>query len=220
MDVYPSNPNDPVSIGAATVAKSMMQYRLTNSIPWFSTMVTAIQDAAIYGTVVSHQYWEFQEKEDTYYSVDAFGDNVVDIDGKSVTEKETVTLSDKPIIEIVEPENFRIDPASDWYDPISTSPYIIHLIPMFVQDVMQKMEDGEWNKLTTSQLLSAAKEDDDTIRLTREEPRTDPLEDEFENIEEFKIVWIHKKHCKERRRRLLLLYCRYRLHVNQTKTSS
>ena len=197
MDVYPSNPNDPVSIGAATVAKSMMQYRLTNSIPWFSTMVTAIQDAAIYGTVVSHQYWEFQEKEDTYYSVDAFGDNVVDIDGKSVTEKETVTLSDKPIIEIVEPENFRIDPASDWYDPISTSPYIIHLIPMFVQDVMQKMEDGEWNKLTTSQLLSAAKEDDDTIRLTREEPRTDPLEDEFENIEEFKIVWIHKNIVKK-----------------------
>jgi hypothetical protein len=197
VDIYPANPNDPMSIGAASVAKSMMQYRLTNTIPWFSTMVTALQDAAVYGTVVSHQYWDFEEKEETYASVDEFGETIRDSQGSLVTEKKKTTLKDKPVIEIVEPENFRIDPASDWYDPISSSPYIIHLIPMFVQDVLQKMEDGEWTKLTMGELLSAASEEDDTLRLTREDPRSDPLEDEFETIEEFRIVWIHKNIIKK-----------------------
>tara|TARA_R110000824_G_scaffold290671_1_gene479186 strand:- start:2193 stop:4370 length:2178 start_codon:yes stop_codon:yes gene_type:complete len=197
VDISPTNPNDPMSISAATVAKSMMQYRLTNTIPWFSTMVTAMQDAAVYGTVVSHQYWEFEEKEETYSSIDETGAEVVDMEGKPVREKVTSTLKDKPIIEIIEPENFRIDPASDWYNPVESSPYVIHLIPMFVQDVLEKMDKGEWKKLKTEQILSASKEDDDSIRLTREEGRSDPLDDEFENIDEFKIVWVHKNIIKK-----------------------
>jgi hypothetical protein len=47
------------------------------------------------------------------------------------------------------------------------------------------------------ELLSAASEEDDTLRLTREDPRSDPLEDEFETIEEFRIVWIHKNIIKK-----------------------
>lgn len=197
VDIHPSNPNDPMSIGAATVAESMMQYRLTNTIPWFSTMVTALQDAAIYGTVVSHHYWEFEEKEESYQSTDEFGNPVLDTEGNNVVEKVSTTIKDKPVIEIVEPENFRIDPASDWYNPISSSPYVIHLIPMFIQDVLQKMESDGWNKLTMSQLLSAASEEDDSIRLSREDPRMDPLEDGYDKIDEFKIVWIHKNIIKK-----------------------
>lgn len=192
VDVSPANPNDPMSIGASTVAKSMMQYRLTNTVPWFTTMVTAIQDAAVYGVVISHQYWDFQEKEEKYSLTDESGAEILDMEGNKVLEEQSVTLKDKPIIEIIEPENFRIDPASDWYDPVGSSPYVIHLIPMFVQDVMEKMDSGEWNKLSISELLSASKEEDDTTRLTREEGRTDPLDNEFESIDEFKIVWVHK----------------------------
>lgn len=192
VDVSPANPNDPMSIGASTVAKSMMQYRLTNTVPWFTTMVTAIQDAAVYGVVVSHQYWDFEEKEEKYSLTDDSGAEILDMEGNKVLDEQVVTLKDKPVIEIIEPENFRIDPASDWYDPVGSSPYVIHLIPMFVQDVMEKMDSGEWNKLSISELLSASKEEDDTTRLTREEGRTDPLDNEFESIDEFKIVWVHK----------------------------
>lgn len=192
VDVSPANPNDPMSIGASTVAKSMMQYRLTNTVPWFTTMVTAIQDAAVYGVVVSHQYWDFEEKEEKYSLTDDSGAEILDMEGNKVLDEQVVTLKDKPVIEIIEPENFRIDPASDWYDPVGSSPYVIHLIPMFVQDVMEKMDSGEWNKLSISELLSASKEEDDTTRLTREEGRSDPLDNEFESIDEFKIVWVHK----------------------------
>ena len=192
MSVSPANPNNPMQVAGASVAQSIMQYRLTNTIPWFTTMVTALQDAAIYGTVVSHQYWEFEEKDETFASVNDSGENVVDLQGKPVKEKVTSTLKDYPVIEVVEPENFRIDPASDWYDPISSSPYVIHLIPMFAQDAMERIDSGEWKKLTLEQLLTTTDETDDTTRLTREEPREDPLEDDFENVEEYKIVWIHK----------------------------
>lgn len=192
VDVAPTNPNDAMAVNAATVAKSMMQYRLTNTIPWFSTMVTAMQDAAVYGSVVSHQYWDFEEKEESYSVEDDSGTEVVDTDGNPVLQKVNVTLKDKPVIEIIEPENFRVDPASDWYNPIESSPYLIHLIPMFVQDVLEKMEQGEWKKLSLGQILSATKEDDDTVRLTREEPRTDPLDDSYDTVDDFKIVWVHK----------------------------
>jgi len=192
MSISPANPNDPMQIAGAAIAQSIMQYRLTNTIPWFSTMVTALQDAAIYGTVVSHQYWEFEEKDETFASVDDEGGEVVDMEGKPLREKVTSTIKDFPVIEVVEPENFRIDPASDWYDPISSSPYIIHLIPMFVQDVMERIDNKEWKKLSMGELLSTQTQDDDTLRLTREEPREDPLEDQFETVDEFKIVWVHK----------------------------
>ena len=192
MTVSPANPNDPMQMAGAAVAQAIMQYRLTNTIPWFSTMVTALQDAAIYGTVVSHQYWEFQEKDETFASVDDEGAEIVNMEGKPVREKVTSTIKDYPVIEVVEPENFRIDPASDWYDPISSSPYVIHLIPMFVQDVMERIDNKEWKKLSMGELLSTQTQDDDTLRLTREEPREDPLEDQFETVDEFKIVWVHK----------------------------
>jgi hypothetical protein len=192
MSISPSNPNDPMQMAGAAVAQSIMQYRLTNTIPWFSTMVTALQDAAIYGTVVSHQYWEFEEKDETFASVDDDGAEVVDMQGNQLREKVTSTIKDFPVIEVVEPENFRIDPASDWYDPISSSPYVIHLVPMFVQDVMERMDNKQWKKLSMGELLSTQTQDDDTLRLTREEPREDPLEDQFETVDEFKIVWVHK----------------------------
>jgi len=197
MSISPSNPNDPMQIAGAAIAQSIMQYRLTNTIPWFTTMVTALQDAAIYGTVVSHQYWEFEEKDETFASVDDEGAEVVDMEGKPLREKVTSTIKDFPVIEVVEPENFRIDPASDWYDPISSSPYVIHLIPMFVQDVMERMDNKEWKKLSMGELLSTQTQDDDTLRLTREEPREDPLEDQFETVDEFKIVWVHKNIIKK-----------------------
>ena len=192
MSIRPANPNDPMQMAGAAVAQSIMQYRLTNTIPWFTTMVTALQDAAIYGTVVSHQFWEFEEKEETFASVDDAGAEVVDMEGKPVRETENSTIKDYPVIEIIEPENFRIDPASDWYNPISSSPYIIHMVPMFAQDVLERIDKGEWKKVSLEQLLTTTQEDDDTTRLTREEPREDPLEDEFENIREYKIVWVHK----------------------------
>ena len=60
VSIEPANPNDATQSAGAIVAQSVMQYRLTNSIPWFQTMTAALQDAAVQGVCISHQYWDFR----------------------------------------------------------------------------------------------------------------------------------------------------------------
>jgi hypothetical protein len=62
---------------------------------------------------------------------------------------------------------------------------------------MERIDNKEWHKLSIPELLSTQTQDDDTLRLTREEPREDPLEDQFETVDEFKIVWVHKNIIKK-----------------------
>jgi hypothetical protein len=200
VSIEPANANDPTQAAAAVIAQSIMQYRLTNTIPWFQIMTAAIQDAAVQGVCISHQYWDFEEKEETYVEVGKDNETLVDENGKEQTHKQVTTLSDHPVIELISPENIRIDPASDWSNPIESSPYVVHLIPMFLQDVRQKMDSGEWNKVTDEELLSSSSEADteNSTRLVRDEPRMDPLENtEFGEIRDFWIIWVHKNIVKK-----------------------
>jgi len=158
-------------------------------------MSAALQDAAVQGICVSHQYWEYEEKEEAYLNVDSQNRPVMDADGNPVVTKQKTSIKDKPIIDLISPENIRIDPAADWHDPMESSPYIIHLMPMYVQDVRQKMIDGEWLDIPIGELLASdTDEDDDTTRMIRDEPREDRLDNDagYGDIDSYKVVWIHK----------------------------
>ena len=61
VNIAPANPNDQLQAAGAVVAQSIMQYRLTNTIPWFQTMTAALQDAAVQGVCISHQYWDWMQ---------------------------------------------------------------------------------------------------------------------------------------------------------------
>ncbi len=200
VSVQARNPNDLEQVAAAAVSQSIMQYRLTNTIPWFQTMSAALQDAAVQGVCVSHQYWEYEEQEESYLNVDNQNRPVMDEEGKPVVTTQKTSIKDKPVIEMVSPENFRIDPASNWSDPIESSPYIIQLIPMYVQDVRQKMIDGEWLDIPVGELLaSETDEEDNTTRMIRDEPREDRLDNDagYGEIDSYKIVWVHKNIIKK-----------------------
>lgn len=200
VSVQPRNPNDLEQVAAAAVSQSIMQYRLTNTIPWFQTMSAALQDAAVQGVCVSHQYWEYEEQEESYLNVDNQNRPVMDEEGNPVVTTQKTSINDKPVIEMVSPENLRIDPASDWSDPIESSPYIIQLIPMYVQDVRQKMIDGEWLDIPVGELLaSETDEEDNTTRMIRDEPREDRLDNDagYGEIDSYKIVWVHKNIVKK-----------------------
>jgi hypothetical protein len=200
VSVQPRNPNDLEQVAAAAVSQSIMQYRLTNTIPWFQTMTAALQDAAVQGVCISHQYWEFEEQEESYINVDAQNKTVMDEEGNPVISKQKTSIKDKPIIELISPENLRIDPASDWSDPIESSPYIIQLIPMYIQDVRHKMDEGEWIDVPVGELLtSETDESDNTTRLVRDEPREDRLDNDagYGDIDSYKIVWVHKNIVKK-----------------------
>jgi hypothetical protein len=196
VNISAANPNDPLQAAGALVAQSIMQYRLTNTIPWFQTMTAALQDAAVQGVCISHQYWEFVEKKESYTEVDQNNQPVLDEEGNPEIHEQITAVKDHPIIELISPENIRIDPAADWADPMRSSPYVVHMIPMYLQDIKDKMESGEWLEVSEEELLSAndANEQDNTTRLVRDEPRMDPKENEQEygGIKDFWIIWVHK----------------------------
>ena len=196
VNIAPANPNDQLQSAGAVVAQSIMQYRLTNTIPWFQTMTAALQDAAVQGVCISHQYWEFTEKDESYTEVDQTNQPILDEEGKPEIHEQITAVKDHPVIELISPENIRIDPAADWADPIRSSPYVVHLIPMYLQDIKDKMESGDWLEVNEEELLAAndANEQDNTTRLVRDEPRMDPKENEQEygGIKDFWIVWVHK----------------------------
>ena len=124
----------------------------------------------------------------------------MDESGSPVITKQKSSIKDKPVIELISPENIRIDPASHWHDPIESSPYVIHLIPMYIQDVRQKMEDGEWIDIPVEELLASENnEDDNTTRLVRDEPREDRLDNDagYGDIDSYKIIWVHKNIIKK-----------------------
>ena len=195
VSIEPANPNDSLQAAGAVVAQSVMQYRLTNTIPWFQTMTAALQDAAVQGVCISHQYWDFSENKESYVEVDGANNPITNESGEPEIHEQITAVKDTPVIELISPENIRIDPASDWADPIKSTPYIVHLIPMYLQDIRGKMDDGEWLEVTDEELLSTSdgNETDNSTRLVRDEPRMDPKENETNSsdLKDFWIIWGH-----------------------------
>lgn len=155
---------------SAAIMLELLQYRLTKSIPWFLTLVGAYQDALSVGVVASYQSWLYNEQKGV----------------------------DRPDVRLVPIENLRFDPAADWTDPVNTSPYVIEMIPMYVKDVRARMKtpdprtnEPKWKPLDEQAILAAVKNYSDTIRLVRENGRTDSKEQQSA-VSAFSVVWVHK----------------------------
>ena len=204
VSVYPMNDSDIEQRESALVLKHLLQYRLTKTIPWFQTLVAAYQEALVMGSVISHQYWEYKEtKVKTEEPViDYDGNPVLNDDGTESTNTTTTSKVEKdcPYIRLIAAENFRIDPASDWNDPVNSSPFVIEVIPMYIQDVLEKMSDidpktqePKWKRLKVNQLMEASKKSEfDSTRQTRQKHRQDPLSERSNNISEYTTVFVHK----------------------------
>lgn len=169
VSITPEDDTNEMQQVSAEVMQALMQYRLSKSLPWFLLAMGAYQEAQAVGVVISKQYWDFNPARGV----------------------------DKPCIELIPPENFRLDAGVDWTDPIGTSPYIIRMIPMYVKDVRARMEEGgngmapKWKSMTESQIKAALKPYGDSTRLLREGQRTDP-KDGAHPISPFSIVWVHE----------------------------
>lgn len=170
VNVSAEDDEDERQQASADFHQHLLNYRLQKSIPWFMTVIGAYQDALTTGVVASYQYWHYDEKRGI----------------------------DKPCIKIIPIENLRIDAAADWTDPICSSPYVIEMIPMYVKDVKYRMQQDDpktgqkkWKTLEESQIIAAAKQTSDTIRLQREHGRTDS-KDQTNAVTDYSIVWVHK----------------------------
>jgi aryl carrier-like protein len=170
VSIQAENQGDPKEIASAEVMKAILQYRLTKSIPWFQVVVGGLQDAQKTGAVVARVDWEYNEKH---------------------------KLVDRPRVTLIPVENIRVDPASDWRDPINTSPYVIELIPMWVGDVkamMNKVDkktgQPKWRKIPDS-VLKQARTVDDATRSTRNQQRQDQYQSDTP-ISDYETCWIQR----------------------------
>lgn len=164
-------------VASAEVMQQLLQYRLTKSIPWFPVVIGGIQDTQVQGAACAHVYWKFSER---------------------VNDKGVVTAKeDTPCIDLFPIENMRIDPSAHWLDPVNTSPYLIHLIPMYWCDVKDRMtrpdpKGRRWKEYDSSQAFAKASTDtSDTTRMARNPGQQDPA-DEQRTVSDYDIVWVHR----------------------------
>ena len=170
VTVTPEDSDNPKNRASAQVKHALLNYRLKKSIPWFLTLIGAYQDAQTVGVCISHQYWRFDAKKKI----------------------------DKPCIDLIPTENFRIHPGAKWDDPIGSSAYVIHMLPMMVMDVRKRMTNEDpttgqprWKTLADSEILAAQNSYSDSTRQTRERNRQDSTE-QRSAINEFATVWVHR----------------------------
>lgn len=170
VNIKPDDDADEVSKLAADILNPILQKRLTRDIPWFLICTGAYQESQAVGVVTSYQSWEYNEKRKV----------------------------DRPNVELVPVENIRISPASLWTDPINSSPYVIHLIPMYVGEVKAAMKKADpktgqpkWKSYNDSQIQAASKSYADSTRILREGQRSDS-KDQNEAVSDFSIVWVHR----------------------------
>jgi len=176
VSVDPLNESIKESRASADVMGQLLRYRLTISIPWFLIMMGAIQDAQVQGASIAHIYWRFTERYDKR--------------GRLLSKE------DQPVIDLIPIENMRIDPSAHWLDPINTSPYLIHLIPMYWCDVKDRMNFPDpkgvrWKKYPASAAFARGNSEDDSTRQARIGPGQDPAQQKRE-ISDYDIVWIHR----------------------------
>jgi hypothetical protein len=199
--IDPHDVNNPVAAQEAEFWHSVLNYRLTRTIPWFRLSVGAFQETQVYGAVISKQDWEYEEKVvGEEVQMDPFGAPMLDEFGQPVVMPQTAPAKNQPRCKLLEIENCRIDPAADWTDPINGSPYFIEMIPMYVVDIMDYMQQVDpktggylWHEYTKEEIAASRKSDEaegDSTRSVRTGGQTDKYAT-TPQVQDFETVWVH-----------------------------
>jgi len=200
VSVGPENESDKAQLASSEVMSELVNYRLQKSVPWFRLLIGALQEAQVYGTVVSYQYWKYKEQRRFETMVDDMGEPMLDpMTGEPViSEAAPLVLEDKPCIELIPLENIRFDPGADWMDVVGSTPYLIRAVPMYVADVKAMMQTtdrktgaAQWKQLSDGEIRQAVQEFD-TLRSQRENRREDPKTENNAPLTDFEIVWCHE----------------------------
>lgn len=195
VSVSATDESNPMQLASAEINKELLQYRLTKTIPWYMTVMGAMQDACTVGVVCSYQSWKYRAKK---------GPKQVQIVGQDdsgmpiAQEVQSVeVIEDRPDVQLMPVENLRIDPAANWIDPIRSSPYAIRMVPMYMQDVRLMMEEADektgqpkWKKYSDGEIRSSTRQNTDETRQAREQRREDSTDQGALN--EYEIVWAHE----------------------------
>lgn len=205
VSITAADDDNPMQQASAEVLKALLQYRLadgdhTATIPWFQTLIGARQDAEVMGICVGKAEWDYEERYIRTEMRPRLGP-----DGQPIWEEQIGTFAfdsvdlyekvhDRPRVDLLAPENFRFEPGCDWRDPIRTSPYLIELVPVYIQDAMELMDShrgmpAQWRRVAESALRGAVDLSDDATRRTRETGRVPGKDHDAWKPAAFDICW-------------------------------
>jgi hypothetical protein len=219
MDVKAGNDNDPLQQASKVVWQHVSQYRLTETVPWFHVVLGGYQDALKNDVCFAHTYWKYRGHDYTEVEpVTSYipSDTQMGAYDEVVEEREVPrhkTLCDEPVIEVIPPENLRVSPNCDWTDPINSSPYLIHLMPMTVEQVMARMDatddktgEPKWKKYSQEDIQSKVDEGVKSMRNERDEKDPDVGDEGGKQPRLYDIVYIHRNFLRDERGRDWVFY--------------
>ncbi len=186
--------SDPKQKASADFYKSMMNIRLTRTIPWFQTCVGSFQTAEVTGVCFAKVYWMYRAQ--TIVVEDLIEDPVTRLRFPQSREEVRI-VEDKPVVEPIPPENVRIHKSCNWLNPMEDTPFIQYLIPMFAGDIMNmttmtdpKTGQPSWLPVDAGALRNSSRYAYDATRQAREgNRRTDPKDDNSA-MPDHEICWV------------------------------
>jgi hypothetical protein len=191
----PVNPADDAQVMAAELHMALINFRMQQKETyWYQTVVGGITDADTTGVVISKQDWRFTTTKRQYEEryLDEVGEEF-----KQIVEEEH-PLEDRPQVSLIPIENMRFDPACDWRDPINTSPYLIEMVPMYIDDIQmlqQKINpvtgQPHYKPVIEGMLAASIHQDWDSVRKAREGERIDKYDNDT-MVRAHQSVWVHK----------------------------
>lgn len=193
VNAMPGNEGDPMQRASAAVLKEVMNYRTdrTNakaSVPWFHVAMGSRQTSLITGICMSKQCWKLDLRRQR--NAEEFEDEET---GETRLRDVWEPFIDRPDIELIAPENFVIDPAADWTNPVQDAAYIIIKWPMRIDEIRRRQRDprNPWRKLDESLLLASgegAQMEMEAIRRAREQG-LDRF-DRSQTTRHFDVIWV------------------------------
>lgn len=199
VNTMAGNEADPMQRASAAVLKEIMNYRTDRanskaSIPWFHVAMGSRQTSLITGICLSKQCWKLELKRQRQQ--EEFEDEET---GEKKMRDVWEPMIDRPDIELIAPENFVIDPAADWTNPVQDAAYVIIKWPMRIDEVRRRQRDprNPWKKLDDSVLMSSgegAQMEMEAIRRAREQG-LDRF-DRSQTTRHFDIIWVWESYIR------------------------
>lgn len=168
LSLTSANLGNPVNQDVIDTLSLLANHHLDNDIKWFLIAVGAYHEAMICGDVLSEQCWDYERLED----------------GTVVT--------DVPSIKLYPLENVKISPNSDWTDPITSSPYVIIEVPMFIGDIKARPDFIEYEDSDLRQAINRAWERSQVQGARQGQGQTTPEDARAPEYTDFDIIFVHR----------------------------
>ncbi len=173
VSIRPQFQDDPRKQASAAVIHQLLNYRLnrttaTSGTPWFLMCMAANQDSQIHAICVSKQFWEYRtvKRQTQQPALDEMtGAPILDETGQPAmdTVEKEIIIKDRPMTQVMPPENVIVDPSAPWWDPAQGSPYFIAMHPMTIDECRTMLKNPgksnvEWIDVPDDVLLQAGQD--------------------------------------------------------------